>query len=106
MRFAPWASNRLLSVLPEILEPVRRHLRVSNRVHDIFVTHVVLERPGIMPIVGELVAGGMPEHVRVNWEWELRGLSSPGDRFQKSCRRSGTTALGHENISRFHVLAA
>ena len=30
------------SVLPEILEPIRRHFRVSNRVHDIFVAHVVL----------------------------------------------------------------
>ena len=57
MRFAPWASNRLLSVLPEILEPVRRHVGVSNRVHDILLAHVVLEGPGIMHIVGELVAG-------------------------------------------------
>jgi hypothetical protein len=46
-----------VSVLPEILEPIRRHFGVSNRVRDIFVTHVVLERPSVMPIVGELVAG-------------------------------------------------
>jgi hypothetical protein len=44
-----------LLVLPEILEPIRRHVGVSNRVHDIFVSDVVLEGSGIMPIVGELV---------------------------------------------------
>jgi hypothetical protein len=43
-------------VLPEILKPIRRHFGVSNRVHDVFVTHVVLEGSGVMPIVGELVA--------------------------------------------------
>ncbi len=49
-------------MLPEILEPIGRHLGVSNRVNDIFVAHVVPQRPGILPIVGELVAGGMLEH--------------------------------------------
>jgi hypothetical protein len=42
----------LLSVLPEILEPIRRHLGISNRVRDISMAHVVLKRPSIMPIVG------------------------------------------------------
>jgi len=61
------------SVLPEILEPIRRHLGISNRVHDIFVAHVVLQGSSVMPIVGKLVACGVPEHVRMNWEWELCG---------------------------------
>jgi hypothetical protein len=49
------------SVLPKILEPVRRHFGVSHSVHYIFVPHVVLERSGIMPVVGQLVAGRVPE---------------------------------------------
>ncbi len=59
--------------------------------HDIFVAHVVLERPGIMPIIGQLIAGGVPEHVRMNWEWELCRLPGPCDRFQEPCGRGGTT---------------
>ena len=43
-----------------------------------------------MPIVGELIAGGVPQHVRVDWEWKLGGLSSPDDHFQKTRRRGGT----------------
>ena len=89
-------ARSLRSVLPEILEPIRRHLGVSNRVHDIFVAHVMLERPGIMPIVGKLIAGGMPKHVGVDREWKLCRLPSPGDRFQESRGRSWTTALGDE----------
>jgi hypothetical protein len=82
----------IVSVLPEILEPVRRHFGVTHRVHDILVAHVVLERSGVMPIVGKLVAGGVPEHVRVNRERELCGFPSSSDRFQESRGGSLSTA--------------
>jgi hypothetical protein len=95
-----------VSILPEILEPIRRHLGVSNRVHDIFVPHVVLEGSGVVPVVGELIAGGVPEHVRMDREWELCGFSSPGDCLQESRSRGRPPALGNEYISRFHILAA
>ena len=72
-----------LSVPPEILEPIRSHLGVSDCVHDIFMAHVVLEGSGIMPLVGELVASRVPEHVRVDREWELCGFPDPDDRFQR-----------------------
>lgn len=81
-----------VSVLPEILEPIRRHLGVSNRVHDIFMPQVVLEGPSIMPIVGQLVASGVPEHVRMDREPKLSRLPGPGDRFKESRSRGGTTA--------------
>ena len=50
----------MLSVLPEVLEPIRSHFGVSYRVHDIIVAHVVLKGSGVMPIVGEFVASGVP----------------------------------------------
>jgi hypothetical protein len=90
----------------EILKPIGRHLGVSNRVHDIFVAHVVLKGSGVVPVVGKLVAGGVPEHVRMDREWELCGFSSPSDCLQESGSRGRTTALGNEYISRFHILAA
>ena len=58
-----------VSVLPEILEPIGRHLAVSNRVHDIFVAHVMLEGSGVMPVVCQLISGGMAKHVGVDREW-------------------------------------
>ena len=36
-------------------------------------------------------------------EWQLCGLPGPSDCLQESCGRSGTTALGDENVSRFHI---
>jgi hypothetical protein len=95
-----------VSVLPEILESIRSHLGVSNRVHDIFVANIVLERSGVVPVVSELVARGVPEHVRVNRKGQLCGLSSPRECFQESCGRGGTTAFRDENVSGFHILPA
>src|SRR6266566_5005714 len=48
----------------------------------------------------------MSKHVRMNWKWELGGLSSPGDRFQETCCRRGTAALGEKHISRFCIFPA
>jgi len=64
----------------------------------------MLQSSGIMPIVGELVASRVPEHVRVNRKRQLCGFSSPGDCFQESRGRGGTAALGDEDISRRWIL--
>jgi hypothetical protein len=93
-------------VFPKVFEPVRRHFGVSDRVHDIFVAHKVLKGSSVMPIVGELVASGVPQHMRVDWERELCGFPSSGNRFQETRGRCGTATLGHEDVSRFHILAA
>mgnify|MGYP003382024122 CR=1 FL=1 len=52
-------------VPPEPLEPVRRKLRVPHRVVDVLVSKVMLQRPGVVAIVGQLEPAGVPEHVRV-----------------------------------------
>jgi hypothetical protein len=43
----------------------------------------------VMPIVGQLIAGGMAQHVRVDRERELSGFSEP---------RSLQHYMGHKNI--------
>ena len=58
----------LNSVPPEILEPIRRHFGVPNRVLDISMAHEVLEGSRVMPIIGELIASGVPQHVWVDRE--------------------------------------
>ncbi len=97
---------RQQSVLPEILEPIGSHFGVPHRVHDVLVAHVVLERPGIVPVVGELIARRMPQHMRMDRKWELGGFSGPGDRFEESRSRGRTAALGDEDVARFHILTA
>ena len=39
-------------------------------------------------------------------KWELCSFPGPGDRFKESCGRSRATALGEEDVSRFHILPA
>jgi hypothetical protein len=51
------------SVLPEPFEPIRRQLRVAHRRGDRAVPEVVLDRPRILAIVGELVSAAMPQRI-------------------------------------------
>jgi hypothetical protein len=39
------------------------------------MTEVVLQRTSIVTIVRELISAGVPEHVRVDAKWHLRGLT-------------------------------
>jgi hypothetical protein len=79
------------SVLPEILEPIGRHFGISNRVHDIFVAHVVLECSGIVPVVGKLEAGGVAKHVRVDHDGRYTRLRR---RVGMVSRISGSSSAG------------
>jgi hypothetical protein len=62
------------SVPPKVLEAIRRHFGVSDRVLDVLVPEVVLRGPCV---VAE--ATGMAKHVRVDREWHLGGLADALD---------------------------
>jgi hypothetical protein len=68
-----------LSVFPEALESIGRQRGVAHRRSDRAVAEVVLDCAGVLAVVCELVAAGMPQHVTVNEEGEARGLASPRD---------------------------
>src|SRR5262245_45569464 len=52
-------------ISPEVAEPVGRKLGVPDGVLDVLVAEIVLQGSGVMPIVGELIAARMPQHVRM-----------------------------------------
>jgi hypothetical protein len=56
---------------PEVLEPHRRQFCVPHGVLNVSVTKVRLQRPGIVPLVGQRVTTGVPEHVRERFEGQL-----------------------------------
>ena len=58
-------------VLPESLESIRCEVGVPHGVRDVPVTEVVLEGSSVVALVGELVAAGVPQHVRVDGEVQL-----------------------------------
>ncbi len=65
------------SVLPKILEPVRRQIRVLHGMRDEFVPEVMLDRSGILPVIRELIARCVPEHVRVDWKAQFGCFTRP-----------------------------
>jgi hypothetical protein len=53
--------------------------RARNRVPDVLMAQIVLDRARIVPITGELVAGAVPQHVGMNLEGQPGLLTSPLD---------------------------
>jgi nucleotide-binding universal stress UspA family protein len=55
-----------ISVLPEPLEPIGRQRRIAHRRRDRSVAEIVLDRARIVPVIGQLVAAAVPQHVAVD----------------------------------------
>src|SRR6266566_6686591 len=49
---------------PEVFKPPRRHFGVPDRMLDILMTQVRLQRSRVVPLVAQGVAAGVPQHVR------------------------------------------
>ena len=67
---------------------------------------VLLNRSGVVPLIRELVAGGVPEHVRVDREGEFRELAGAHDYFSRRRRRHRSAAFRHEQIRRLRIIAS
>src|SRR5262245_37541353 len=85
-------------VLPEPLKSIRRQSRVSDGRVDRLVPKVVLDRPGVLAIVCELVAAGMAQHVAVNEEGEACGLASPRDHALIAGNAERRQAFGNKHV--------
>jgi len=68
------------SVLPKILEPIRRRRRVAHGALDRAMPQVRLDGPRVRLVGGKLEAAAMAKHVAVDQETEACGLASPGKR--------------------------
>jgi hypothetical protein len=68
------------SIPPEISKAVGRQGRVAHGRGNRAVTEIMLDRPCVVPIIGELVAAGMSQHVGVDQERETRSLAGTGNR--------------------------
>ena len=79
-------NGGFMSAPPEILEPCRRQLGISNRMLDILVPEVGLQSPRIVALVGQREPAGMPQHVGVNLDAEFGLHASTLDKPGKACR--------------------
>ena len=54
---------------------------VADGVLNVLVTQVMLNRTRVLSSLGQLVSTGVPQHVRVDREWEFGLLPCPGQNF-------------------------
>jgi hypothetical protein len=85
-------------VPPELGEPIRCQRRVPCRALQIAVAEVVRQRPCVVAIVGELVAGRVPQHVRVNLEREFRCSAGSLDHPQEPRWRDRRSGFRDEHV--------
>src|ERR1700750_2688863 len=71
----PPRFSRIFLVLPEITKPLGRKFAISNCMLDVFVTEIMLQRPSIHALIGELEPSGMPQHVGMDSERHFGGGS-------------------------------
>src|SRR5262249_25443514 len=101
-RFIATASARQAAaaalVLPKVAESFRGKFGISNRMLDVLVAEIVLQRPGVHALVGQLEPGCMSQHVRMDSERHLGGPPKPRHHPAKGyCRHRGSP-LTYEEI--------
>jgi len=91
------AGGRRL-VGPEIPKSIRRQRRVPGRRLQVPMPEVMRQRPGVLAIVRQLVAGRMPQHVWMHSESESRRAAGALDHPQEPSRCYWRSGFGHEHI--------
>src|SRR5262249_34891116 len=101
-----WSQSQASVASPKVLEPVRRHVGVPDRVLDVLVPEVVLQGPRVVAIIGQLEPTGVAKHVRVDREWHVSGFPEPLDKPVETDGSDWPAALGNEYVGVSRVIAA
>src|SRR5262245_53584278 len=91
---------------PEILEPRRRQLRVPDGVLNVLMAEISLQRPRVVPPVGQCVTAGVPKHVRVGLEGKFRLDPCPLHHAGEPGGAEGGSALRRKYEGRLGLLLA
>ena len=85
-------------IFPEVFESVRSQGRVADRGHDRSVAEIGLDGASVVAVVGELEPAGMPQHVGMHEERELRSHARPGNHALISGYGQWRPALRDEDV--------
>jgi hypothetical protein len=72
--------------------------------HNIFVAEIILDEPGVIATIGQIVAGGMAEHVRMDVKAQLGALATLLNEIIHRLARHGA-AFTEEEIGRAGISA-
>ena len=95
-----------LLLSPEILEPRWRQLSVPYGVLNVLMAEISLQRSCVVASVGERVATGVPEHVRVCLDRQLGSDARSFNHAGEAGRREWSAALRGEHEGRLRLLFA
>ena len=84
------------SIAPERSESIWRELRVTDRVHDVAVAEIRLDRTGVHAVVGKVEARGVPKHVWVDWQADVCVLPCPRHQLMHRGLSDRAATLGDE----------
>src|SRR5512135_3114032 len=84
---------------PEPLEAGRCGACVSDGVSDVPMAEVILNEPRVVLVIGQIVAGGVAQHVGMDVETELGAFASLLDEVV-DCLSSHRAAFAEEEIRR------
>ena len=96
----PDYHHRGCSSSPEIPETLGRKLGVTNRVLDVLMPEIGLQRPRVMTGVRQREAAAMTQHVRMNLERHPRSLADPTEQRVETLGRHRAATLGDEDVRR------
>src|SRR5262245_60877411 len=89
---------------PKVLEPVGRQLGVAHRVLDVLVAKPCLQRPRIVPGIGQGVATGVPQQFREYGEGHTGAPTEALEQRAEALGRHWATALTGEHVWRCLLL--
>src|SRR5262249_41560055 len=103
--YANQPSRDRRPLLPETLEAIRCQLGIAHGVLDVLMAEIGLQRPCVVPCIGEGEAAGMAQHVRE--EPRHTGmLAEPLEVVAPTLRCHRAVALAPEHERRCLLLAA
>jgi hypothetical protein len=88
---------------PKILEPIHCHFGIADGALDVLMAEAVLQRARIVTIVRELIAAGVPKHMRVDAEGHFGGLTKALNKPVEAYGTYWSTALAHEDTAEASV---
>lgn len=60
---------------PEIFKTMCRRPRIAHRMRDIAVSEIILNQARIVTLIRQIIAGRMPQHMRINFEIKFRSFA-------------------------------
>src|SRR5262245_34773805 len=82
----------------ELRKPIRSKGRISSGTLNVSMTEIMPQRASTLPIVSELVVRRMSEHMGMNLEWQLCGLTRSLDHSQEPGSCNGCSGFGDEDV--------